>query len=228
MRAVLALLVASCNCAGRLPDDLSQAQYLLERAVKVEVVVRVIQPPNYVMGRLSGSGVVIYSTPLLSMVLTAKHVCVPKQGEPIAMQVQRMLGSPLHAEVLWVDEDDLCVVAVAGYAGPMVRVLGESPPVGAMVYYAGGPMGFFGDGIGFVEQGHYAGQIDNRILLASTTLSGSSGAGIFYRGSLFGVVVGNHKESNYIVVGVGPQPVLRAVQAAYALLPHTTTDASAP
>lgn len=194
---------------------------MLERAVKIETSFAVPGRLSIEMDSVTGSGVVFYSSTNRSLVLTANHVCNPEKELKLpqalmrAIHVKRLLGGSMTADVLWSDEaEDICVVVVDGYAGPAARV-GELPMLGGMVYWPGGPFGMFGDGIGFLEQGHFAGHTKvngiDRILIAGTTAHGASGSGLFYQDQLIGVVIATLQESGYLVVATGLDTVRHAI-----------------
>lgn len=200
MKYLLVLLLASC-CTFR-----SDPSVLLSQTVKVSVEYMEVGPKGPVTSTAYGSGVTIASSAALSAVLTAAHVCTPP-GSLMTGQsaVQRVTGPLILAEVLWQDPaEDLCILAVTGYTGQAVQLAQDLPPLGAEVTWTSGPLGLFGDGLGFVDVGHYAGQAtvksQSRLVVSGTTTHGASGAPIFYHGRLIGILVAVLTESGYVIL----------------------------
>ncbi len=236
--ALLTLLLSGCACFQHHGPSNSDPAYLLNYAVKVQVAYTP-EPssgpdagaPSVTVSVVSssGSGAVVASSPTRSLILTAEHVCADKApiGFTQTITVRRVQGAELASRIAWQDKDqDLCILAVEGYAGPAAQLAQELPPLGALVYFPGAPLGLFGDGVGFLEQGHYAGLSSapivgaRRLLIAGTTTHGASGSGIFYLGHLVGVLLATG-EGGYIVVGAELSKV-RAVLAAQSLCVEKT------
>jgi Trypsin-like peptidase domain len=237
---VLLSLICFSSCTGgcavtraltRMQDhDVDEAQFLLARAVKVESAAIVRPKKDDGGGRPdastailvggTGSGVVVAVRDGRSIVLTANHVCNPqddKVGEVLhEIVVIAFSGERLHAVQAWNDtRSDLCLLAVAGRLGPVARLAASAPPVGAMLYHAGAPRGLFGDGLGCVDQGHYAGHRQmagvERTIIVGSTIGGESGAGLYYRRRLVGVIIGIMTEGGYLVVAADLESVRAAM-----------------
>lgn len=229
--AIVLLALVGCNCSTSNTvlkrETTDDPAALIPYAVQVDVSYfpNVVVPtsdgtlPPKTLDHGWGSGCVIRASAGRSLVLTANHVCAFGDLSR-TITVMRVNGEVLSAKIVWQDpRTDLCVLSADGYAGPAASVAEAVPPLGALVYFVGGPLGIFGDGVAFLDQAHFAGLAHfsgvPAYFLAGITAHGASGSGVFYRGELIGVLRGVMTQAGYIIVAADLDAVQRAVQAGY-------------
>lgn len=256
---LLSLLLFGCSsCAHHKPplwdtmgdQDAAYAQQLMRETVQVDHVMSGLAPDleksnekdglklkGFRMGAI-GTGVVVAQKGKESLIVTAAHVCAPKESVTIKYQVgDRVLEieapvlaeefsvwtmelDQLAAEPLVIDEaNDVCVMRVLGKAGDVAPVAKHDPPVGAKVTAVGSPMGFLNYHRAFVVDGRYVGQQrykdrKHSDVVAVPATHGCSGGGVFYRGELFGVMSRVREDFQQVVITEGDDPLRNAIKKA--------------
>lgn len=180
----------------------------------------------------TGSGVVVESSLFASKVLTAAHVCAAESaaGKTVVgtelRSVRKQDGTQFPARVLYSSEsDDVCILSVQGRAGDALAVATDLPPIGALVTYAGAPMGAFGPGLLIVDTARYGGmfldktdQRGFRTLYAGTSIGGASGSGLLYQGQIVSIL---------LAVGDSGFPVYGSTLGGIRKAMHEVSDAGA-
>lgn len=215
--------------------DINEPAYLYQSAVQVQVDIKVAVPPTTVVpgtqppaievsreSTVFGSGVVIG----YKRILTAAHVCIADADKPgrqvLQYSVRGVVGQQIPAFPIWTNADtDLCVLEIQSSLGIPVQLVSVAPSLGSLIYFVAGPNGLFGDGVGILDQGHFGGELrisgQSRYILGATSTHGASGAGVFYRGRLLGIVVGIMTSGGYLVGTTTLEQVVEAVKASSAI-----------
>jgi S1-C subfamily serine protease len=227
LTAIVCLLLAGCTGCSPLKytkkgwdpmgDSVAaETQRLMRGTVQVDHLVVALVPDlkeqklTPMRGGSTGSGVVIAARGKESLVLTAAHVCKPKETVTVNLSEEVSVEVPVIGEefMVWtmdleklaaipmeIDEDnDVCVMKVFGKAGNVIEVASSDPPLGAIVTHVGSPRGVLNLHRAFVTDGHYMGVQHYRgsdrhsEMIAIPVDHGSSGGGVFYRGKVFAVV----------------------------------------
>jgi S1-C subfamily serine protease len=156
----------------------------------------------------AGSGVVIENSSGTSLIATAAHVTnylgaklhaeeegdlgvhlfVPKK---ITISVETLNGTKCLARQISSDIDfDVAILQSQCIAGTPSELADEIPPVGSTVMVSGAPLGIHPKGVFIVNDGRYVGiddSTDEEVVTLPAT-GGDSGAGIFFRNRVIGIV----------------------------------------
>jgi len=209
------------SCASCKFDKLDNPQYTVnsilprDSFVKIEVNIKGKSPAlnngeEMDFGSAAASGSIIRKTRDGSYVLTAQHVCeiempqlpVPITESKIAFKVldidKRSFDAVIFKESNTIDT---CVIFVKGLTDrPALKLRGEQPELGDMVYNLAAPSGFFDKGMVPTFQGRYSGVFgDVHAIYTIPAMGGSSGSPIVdRRGNLVGMVFAVHVRFNHI------------------------------
>jgi hypothetical protein len=194
---VLGLFVFLMSCASMRPAPTEEAQEGLNHAVKLEVRVASMEAGKTVVHHGTGTGTVVAKAKNGSaLILTAAHVCRPQGAVAYVLQAVERSEETVPATVLnYSYKHDLCLVSAPLTVVRPADVARYVPPVGAKVHYADGLL--YGPALVAVRDGRYAGDTtygdDNDrdfTVLTTQAHGGDSGAGVYYHGRLFAVVLG--------------------------------------
>jgi S1-C subfamily serine protease len=250
---LLAMALFSLGCTScahhspRLWDPMgdptaAETQRLMQGTVQIDHLITALVPDlkekklKPMKGGATGSGVVIAVKGGESLVLTAAHVCKPKETVTVPLNEEVSVEVPVLGEEYFVwtmdldqlpampveidEENDVCVMRVLGKAGNVIDVATSDPPIGAMVTHVGSPRGVLNLHRAFVTDGHYMGVQHYRgtdrhsEMIAIPIDHGSSGGGIFYRGKVFAVVSRVDENWKQIAICEGDGPMRLVIKKA--------------
>lgn len=189
MRSFLAglLLFAVACCTS--PEYAEKAK--VDRILRSSVCVRVAQESAHGRGIGIGSGFVAAHTNGVTLVVTAGHVC---DGKVFAVQIADVNENHHSGSVVYLDPRDVCILASPGTWGQVAPLAKSHPYLGAPVIFAGATKGLWGKGQAVVTDARYSGPTEHEgvkmSVLSGVTTNGASGAAVFYRGEVTGIVVG--------------------------------------
>lgn len=207
MRFILILaLLLSCQ-SGILSSQYPQVN--LAPTVAVESTFRVMTKIDGVPLK-SGTAWVVSQTADETRLFTAGHVCTTEtqiEGLNISIEIEGKKSFTLmnREDQTWEAEEvksskdpDLCILKTKGKVGFPLPLAEKMPAWGDPVGYVGAPRGFYGQGVAMYFQGNYSGND----VVSIFTAPGASGAALFNKNGVFGVLVAVHPSSDSIVLMV--------------------------
>lgn len=184
--AIAMLLLVSCHTAPAAPREPSAA------AVPV---VKLDRPLGYCSAWVAEGGLVV----------TAGHCC-DWVGQVLTLSGARSVPGARATVVVDDDEGDVCVLRGRASDAPGLAIAAADPDVGAYVWTAGYPMGYY-----LVSSGLWSGRVVGAGVASITVAPGASGGPLMdQRGRVVGVV------SRYgwaTIMLVAPVETLRAAVA---------------
>jgi hypothetical protein len=216
MKYALSILTALMiwGCSGCAPvhsdyrslstSDVSKSVFKI--VANMEVIAQGDETKRVINGGWSGTAWTVKVKDGNSFLMTAGHVCESGKtytqvgffGDKTVYDIKSVtykLLTPDDVTITGVtviadnDDDDLCLISVAGQLGKEIPLATEDPPYAAEGYYIGAPKGIWGGGIAGYYQTHFSGRGtpfgNGKEALAFSTASaapGASGSPYMYNG----------------------------------------------